>query len=75
MSKQFFFERKNQKTFASAVAPCGRVRDSADKSFFASFFSKKVGFAYFACGSCSRNTLGATSETSPRSMLPNWNGP
>jgi hypothetical protein len=39
----FFFEKKNQKTFARAVAALScMVRDSADKSFLL-LFSKKEG--------------------------------
>jgi hypothetical protein len=38
--KAFFFEKKNQKTFATWYAPLGRVRDSIVK-VFCFFFSKK----------------------------------
>jgi hypothetical protein len=39
----FFFEKKNQKTFAlGGAGPCGSPRHCpGSKSFFASFFSKK----------------------------------
>jgi hypothetical protein len=37
----FFFEKKNQKTFASCRVLAGKVRDSARKSLFASFSSEK----------------------------------
>jgi hypothetical protein len=39
----FFFEKKNQKTFASLGAHWGKVRDSEQK-FFASFFQKRSAF-------------------------------
>jgi hypothetical protein len=39
----FFFEKKNQKTFASLGAHWGKVRDSEQK-FFASFFQKRSSF-------------------------------
>jgi len=46
-SKQFFFEKKNQKTFAPLRAcvatPVPHTRE-AEQSFFASFFSKKEVF-------------------------------
>jgi hypothetical protein len=38
--KQFFFEKKNQKTFASLTYAAGTVRDSRPKVFWF-FFSKK----------------------------------
>jgi hypothetical protein len=38
----FFFEKKNQKTFACAVAVLsGEPRDSADKSFLLLFLKKE----------------------------------
>jgi hypothetical protein len=37
----FFFEKKNQKTFASAVAGLSGERATADEKFFASFFQKR----------------------------------
>jgi hypothetical protein len=37
----FFFEKKNQKTFASYHAPRREVRDSARKSFLLLFFKKE----------------------------------
>jgi hypothetical protein len=45
--RMFFFEKKNQKTFD----PCRVVGDwhpTANKSFFASFFSKKEGLPFFS---------------------------
>jgi hypothetical protein len=39
----FFFEKKNQKTFASYGPLCSEVRDSQQK-FFASFFQKRRPF-------------------------------
>ena len=54
-SKQFFFEKKNQKAFVSAVAPCGRPRDSRDKSFLLLFF-KKEGLAYLLADIPSRSS-------------------
>jgi hypothetical protein len=39
----FFFEKKNQKTFALKVRAGGKVRDSAQE-FFASFFQKRRTF-------------------------------
>jgi hypothetical protein len=40
--RMFFFEKKNQKTFMSAVAALsGKVRDSTDKSFLLLFFKKE----------------------------------
>jgi len=37
----FFFEKKNQKTFASLRTPSGEIRDSNQK-FFGSFFQKRT---------------------------------
>jgi hypothetical protein len=36
----FFFEKKNQKTFANGRTPAGGARDS-DSKFFCFFFSRK----------------------------------
>ncbi len=41
VGSMFFFEKKNQKTFASAVADFSGEPPTGTKSFFASFFSKK----------------------------------
>jgi hypothetical protein len=41
--KQFFFEKKNQKTFTPWAAACGG-RGANIQKFFASFFSKKKSF-------------------------------
>jgi hypothetical protein len=51
-SKQFFFEKKNQKTFGSRSRGCwasaGQTSArSRSKSFFAAFFSKKAGLSSF----------------------------
>jgi hypothetical protein len=43
MGKRFFFEKKNQKTFATEYAPLGGARDSIVK-VFCFFFSKKKRF-------------------------------
>ena len=44
MSKRFFFEKKNQKTFAPGSADLGqRPRPRTHKKFFCFFFSKKEG--------------------------------
>jgi hypothetical protein len=37
----FFFEKKNQKTFTHLVGALPQHPSQMDKSFFASFFSKK----------------------------------
>jgi hypothetical protein len=39
--KKFFFEKKNQKTFAIGGVGQGGATTPRSKSFFASFFSKK----------------------------------
>ncbi len=39
--KRFFFEKKNQKTFANLYAPWGRGRYQNNQKFFASFFQKR----------------------------------
>jgi hypothetical protein len=39
-ARVFFFEKKNQKTFASLGTPWAELRDSEQK-FFASFFQKR----------------------------------
>jgi hypothetical protein len=39
--KQFFFEKKNQKTFDSAVAPFRREPRQPDKSFLLLFLEKE----------------------------------
>jgi hypothetical protein len=45
--EEFFFEKKNQKTFMSAVADLtGKVRDSAVKSFLLLFFKKEESSPY-----------------------------
>jgi hypothetical protein len=41
--KQFFFEKKNQKTFATWPRASGEDRDSGEK-FFGSFFQKRTAF-------------------------------
>jgi hypothetical protein len=41
--KVFFFEKKNQKTFAHGARVGRQVRDSTIKSLFASFSSEKEG--------------------------------
>jgi hypothetical protein len=41
----FFFEKKNQKTFASLGGCWWQVRDSEQK-FFASFFQKRRSFFF-----------------------------
>jgi hypothetical protein len=43
IARMFFFEKKNQKTFASYGPLCSEVRDSQQK-FFASFFQKRRPF-------------------------------
>ena len=40
--KQFFFEKKNQKTFGSLGSRCRNVRDSKDNRFLA-LLSKEAG--------------------------------
>jgi len=44
--KQFFFEKKNQKTFAYWARPCGQ---SEGVKVFCFFFSKKKTFLCLAC--------------------------
>jgi hypothetical protein len=39
--KRFFFEKKNQKTFALGGFGLGIARAPRSRSFFASFFAKK----------------------------------
>jgi hypothetical protein len=39
--KQFFFEKKNQKTFESRAEPLRRGRSQMDKSFLLLFFKKE----------------------------------
>ena len=46
-SKQFFFEKKNQKTFDSAVARSPEKTATAAVKAFCFFFSKKKAFAFF----------------------------
>jgi hypothetical protein len=43
--KQFFFEKKNQKTFIHEVGGWGSTRQNVQK-FFASFFQKRRSFFY-----------------------------
>jgi hypothetical protein len=41
-TKDFFFEKKQQKTFANGAEPFRRDRSLMIKSFLASFFKKEV---------------------------------
>jgi hypothetical protein len=41
----FFFEKKNQKTFANGARGSRRVRDSAIKSLLLLFFRKEESFS------------------------------
>jgi hypothetical protein len=60
----FFFEKKNRKTFASAVAGLSGARVTVEQKFFASFFQKRRLFAALHERPClgttppSWNTLG-----------------
>jgi hypothetical protein len=45
--KNFFFEKKKQKTFAPKPELLNAPAAHARKSFFATFFSKKVVLSYF----------------------------
>jgi hypothetical protein len=42
VSKRFFFEKKNQKTFAPAGVGTGRATAPSKRKFFASFFKKEA---------------------------------
>ena len=67
-SKQFFFEKKNQKTFDSAVANLSGQSATARLKAFCFFFSKKKAFlAFFLVLSATP----AQAISDPREMLPN----
>jgi len=45
--RMFFFEKKNQKTFIRSEPGVSSVFNPVNKSFFASFFSKKEALSSF----------------------------
>ena len=63
--KKFFFEKKNQKTFALFGTRAGRRVGSQRQKFFASFLQKRSAFLLFLV--CSP----AFAISDPREMLPN----
>ncbi len=48
VSKHFFFEKKNQKTFESLI-PLVRHKYLKDQKFFGSFFQKRTFLLFFCC--------------------------